>query len=76
MLALGLAGPAAAAAEKPTAQHAPVVFPRFQSLYVPMPDGVRLAVDVWLPTGTTRASRLPTVLEADRYWRVRHIQEV
>jgi uncharacterized protein len=69
VLAPGLAGPAAASVVKPASQHAPVVFPRFQSLYVPMPDGVRLAVDVWLPAGTTRASRLPTVLEADRYWR-------
>ncbi len=69
VLAPGLAGPAAASVVKPAAQHAPVVFPRFQSLYVPMPDGVRLAVDVWLPAGTTRTSRLPTVLEADRYWR-------
>jgi len=44
-------------------------FPRLQSLYVRMPDGVRLAVDVWLPAGTTTRSRLPTVLEAARYWR-------
>ena len=46
-------------------------FPRLQSLYVPMPDGVRLAVDVWLPAGTKPGARLPTVLEADRYWRAR-----
>jgi hypothetical protein len=46
-------------------------FPRLQSLYVPMPDGVRLAVDVWLPAGTTAGARLPTVLETDRYWRAR-----
>ena len=36
-----------------------------------MPDGVRLAVDVWLPAGTTAGDRLPTVLETDRYWRAR-----
>ncbi|MDX6391513.1 MAG: uncharacterized protein QOJ73_2576 [Streptosporangiaceae bacterium] len=47
------------------------VFPQLQSLYVPMPDGVRLAVDVWLPAGTAAGARLPTVLEADRYWRSR-----
>lgn len=47
------------------------VLPRLQSLYVPMPDGVRLAVDVWLPAGTTAGARLPTVLETDRYWRAR-----
>ena len=45
------------------------LFPRLQSRYVPMPDGVRLAVDVWLPSGTTAGARLPTVLETDRYWR-------
>jgi hypothetical protein len=45
--------------------------PRLNSLYVPMPDGVRLAVDVWLPAGTTAGGRLPTVLETDRYWRAR-----
>jgi hypothetical protein len=43
--------------------------PRLRSLYVRMPDGVRLAVDVWLPAGTTAGARLPTVLETDRYWR-------
>ena len=36
-----------------------------------MPDGVRLAADVWLPAGTTADTRLPTVLETDRYWRAR-----
>jgi len=42
-------------------------YPHFRSLYMRMPDGVRLAADVWLPAGTTAASRLPTVLETDRY---------
>ena len=46
------------------------MFPQLQSLYVPMPDGVRLAVDVSLPA-TAPGARLPTVLEADRYWRSR-----
>jgi len=46
--------------------------PRLRSLYVPMPDGVRLAADVWLPAGTTTVGdRLPAVLETDRYWRAR-----
>src|SRR5215467_91641 len=47
------------------------VFPRLHSEYVRMPDGVRLAVDVWLPAGTADHARLPTVLEADRYWRAK-----
>lgn len=39
------------------------------STYVRMPDGVRLAVDVWLPKGTAPGSRLPTILEQTRYYR-------
>ena len=55
-----------------TASSAPArSYPHFRSLYIRMPDGVRLAADVWLPAGTTAASRLPTVLETDRYWRDR-----
>jgi uncharacterized protein len=48
--------------------------PEFRSLYVRTPDGVRLAVDVWLPPRTTGRDRLPTVLEGDRYWRARAYQ--
>src|SRR5690348_3806888 len=62
----GAIDPAAAAGRS-----AASAFPRLQSRYVQMPDGVRLAVDVWLPAGTTAGARLPTVLEADRYWRAR-----
>jgi len=40
-----------------------------QSLYVPMPDGVKLAVDVYLPKGLAPGTRLPTVFLATRYWR-------
>jgi predicted acyl esterase len=55
-----------------TASSAPArSYPHFRSLYIRMPDGVRLAADVWLPAGTTAASRLPTVLETDRCWRAR-----
>jgi uncharacterized protein len=56
----------AAATASPAGAHA---FPRLESRYVRMPDGVRLAVDVWLPPGTTAGARLPAVLETDRYWR-------
>jgi putative CocE/NonD family hydrolase len=63
------AGPAASAT---TAATGPAQVPStLRSLYVRMPDGVRLAVDVWLPAGITPGERLPTVLEADRYWRAR-----
>jgi uncharacterized protein len=60
----GTTNPAAAAGRS-----AASAFSRLQSEYVPMLDGARLAVDVWLPAGTTAGARLPTVLEADRYWR-------
>src|ERR1700716_546073 len=69
LAALALAGAARPAA--PADHDASAAFPRLQSRYVRMPDGVRLAVDVWLPAGTTAGARLPTVLEADRYWRAR-----
>ena len=68
LAALALAG---AARPATAAGRAGAVLPRLHSLYVPMTDGTRLAVDVWLPAGTTDAARLPTVLETDRYWRAR-----
>ncbi|MGA5821772.1 CocE/NonD family hydrolase [Kitasatospora sp. NPDC094028] len=60
---LGLAAAPAAAA--------PAAEPHLRSRYVAMPDGVRLAVDVYLPEGTRAGARLPTVLVTQRYWRAR-----
>lgn len=37
--------------------------------YVTMPDGVRLAVDVYLPQGLPAGRRLPVILEQTRYYR-------
>ena len=62
LAAITMAGAAHPAA--PAGRSAALVFPRLQSRYVRMPDGVRLAVDVWLPPGTTAGARLPTVLES------------
>ncbi|MFE7524570.1 CocE/NonD family hydrolase [Kitasatospora sp. NPDC057542] len=45
--------------------------PHLRSRYVTMPDGVRLAVDVYLPEGTRAGAGLPTVLVTQRYWRAR-----
>ncbi len=43
---------------------------RLQSLYVPVSDGVRLAVDVWLPVERiARGERVGTALRATRYHR-------
>src|SRR5690348_5206252 len=44
----GAANPAA-----PTGRRAASALPRPQPQYVPMPDGVQLAADVWLPADTT-----------------------
>jgi X-Pro dipeptidyl-peptidase (S15 family) len=66
---VALAVVAAAACSRPAG--APAARGAFQSHYVPMPDGVRLAVDVWLPAGTTAGARLPAVLVTARYWRQR-----
>jgi uncharacterized protein len=43
---------------------------RVQALYVPVGDGVRLAVDVWLPVERTAAGgRVSTVVRSTRYHR-------
>lgn len=39
------------------------------SEYIAVPDGIRLAVDVWLPTNYTPQQKLPTIIYATRYWR-------
>ena len=44
---------------------------RNQALHVPMRDGVRIALDVWLPDGVQPGDRLPAMMRATRYWRAR-----
>jgi uncharacterized protein len=39
------------------------------SQYVQMRDGVRIAVDVWLPDSLPPSTRLPAILEQTRYYR-------
>jgi putative CocE/NonD family hydrolase len=39
------------------------------SFYLPMRDGVRLAVDLYLPTGLKPGEKLPAILEQTRYGR-------
>ena len=46
-------------------------YPRNQSLYVTMRDGVRIAVDVWLPEELDDTSTIPALMHATRYWRAR-----
>jgi len=44
------------------------------SIYVPMPDGVELAVDVWLPESASESSPAPAIVEFTRYWRATEMQ--
>jgi len=39
------------------------------SYYVPMRDGVKIAIDVWLPVGMAAGTKLPAILEQTRYYR-------
>lgn len=45
---------------------------RRTSLYLVVRDGVRLAVDVWLPAGLETGARIPTMLQQTRYFRGAH----
>lgn len=40
-----------------------------QSFYIPMRDGVRLAVDLILPKGLAPGEKIPALLSQSRYWR-------
>jgi putative CocE/NonD family hydrolase len=40
-----------------------------RSLFVPMRDGARLALDVLLPADLPAGTRLPTIISLSRYWR-------
>ncbi len=39
------------------------------SKYLTMPDGVKIAVDVYLPDGIEPGQKIPTILHQTRYWR-------
>jgi putative CocE/NonD family hydrolase len=74
LLGLVLAGmlasvlPACQQLEDPAAEVAPVALENF-SEYVAMPDGVLLAVEVYLPPRDSREIRIPALIEFTRYWR-------
>ena len=42
---------------------------RNQAIYVPLRDGVKIAVDVWVLEGIEPGMKLPAVIRATRYWR-------
>jgi uncharacterized protein len=56
-MALVIAGAVRAASPGPTND----------ARYVSMPDGVRIAIDIWLPA--KRTGRIPTLVRSTRYWR-------
>ena len=45
--------------------------PRNRALHVTMRDGVRIAIDVWLPVNLDDGAHIPTLMHATRYWRAR-----
>ena len=45
-----------------------------QSLYVPMRDGVKLAVEVVLPKNLPAGTRIPALLSQTRYWRAMELR--
>jgi putative CocE/NonD family hydrolase len=48
-------------------------FPRLQSLYVSMRDGVKIAIDVWLPAELGSKEKIPAMMYCTRYWRASDI---
>ena len=42
---------------------------RNTALYIKMPDGTRIAADIWLPETIKSGQKLPTILNSTRYWR-------
>jgi predicted acyl esterase len=51
----------------------PTEQPRLQALYVEMRDGVRIAIDVWLPEKLGADQKVPAIMRATRYWRAQDI---
>ncbi len=45
-----------------------------QSVYIAMPDGVRLAADIFLPKNLPESEKLPSLLHRTRYWRAAELK--
>jgi predicted acyl esterase len=43
----------------------PDSFPRNQALYLELRDGVRIAIDVWLPESLSAGEKVPTVMQRE-----------
>jgi len=46
---------------------------RNQALYVTMRDGVKIAIDVWLPESIESGQKIPAIMRSTRYWRAAEI---
>ncbi|HEX7681707.1 MAG TPA: CocE/NonD family hydrolase, partial [Thermoanaerobaculia bacterium] len=53
----------------PGEEMTPAGYRQARSLYVSMPDGVQLAVTVWLPPLLQKGERVPVLMRTTRYWR-------
>ena len=66
LIVLALTSIAPARAKSPTSSHdpsPPVYKVEMREAWIPMPDGVRLAADLWMPAGGRSGERYPVLLE-------------
>lgn len=59
----------AAAARGPGGVVTPVGLKRNEAKYITMRDGVRIAIDIWVPADLAAGAKLPTMIRATRYMR-------
>jgi uncharacterized protein len=55
----------------PTGQS--TAYPRNQALYVPVQDGTKIAIDVWLPENLAPGTKVPTITRATPYHRAAEV---
>ncbi|MDP8225817.1 MAG: CocE/NonD family hydrolase [Candidatus Lernaella stagnicola] len=55
--------------DEPVAKELPYTGYTRSSFYLPMRDGVRIAVDLYLPKGLPDGEKIPAALSQTRYWR-------
>jgi putative CocE/NonD family hydrolase len=75
-LAMAMSAPAAAGARVrlPGEEMTPAGIRRDTAVYVPMRDGVEIAVDVWLPANHRAGDRWPALMKTTRYWRATELR--
>lgn len=49
---------------------------KHESLYVPMSDGTKIAVDVWLPTSLKPGEKISTIMRSTCYWRSMELTQI